>query len=631
MASPDSVSRKASRVEQDVENEGTEGRSSRGKKGKNGAKKLPQRGLGVAQLEKLRLQEQKLQESACFAATHGLHVPSFPASVALAEKGLLYSSSYSCLDGKFEICNEKKGTNLLSFCKVLPNPHQTTTMPVSTAFMSSQDRGSSNSIIHATYKDKALIYADLMSASTLNQPSGSSLSVMLPGHAEGHEPAQSSFSRAVDTSSLDSCLSSSVSVREQSNGKSTFFQKESGNVGATDADVAKVLALSTLDTLSVSSKSAISKGFLDRGLSSQRLSFHFQSAAMIDKNSEQSQGVQDPFSSLLSAGENSKGLGYNGFLKGSALCNAEKNGGRSLSNLRLLNSSFEPPDKNYSAVNQLHLPVMGISSFGDMPKELSSFQNISTSQGWTSAGKSSERKRPWLATQHPASLEIKFNDLGSNGLREINGHLNHQILKSQHSDCEASHLTSTVFLHDLGDSAIPYLKINSCISAPICQDSRISSFTSGFCPDPLLFIDFKRNVGSKNGYPARNPTTETSPQTISDNFLSLGPSSTSAYDFGLHNLGGSESSSLRHDRRGLEEMTSQQDSVDERKSNIPFTNEQTDLLLPKHPFIRSDVKGKPPGIMASGKSEEFRLGEHVRQPGASDQLQFLDLSLKLAL
>ncbi|CAK9229559.1 unnamed protein product [Sphagnum troendelagicum] len=43
-----------------------EGRSSRARKGKSGQKKQPQRGLGVAQLEKLRLQEQQSkQETAC--------------------------------------------------------------------------------------------------------------------------------------------------------------------------------------------------------------------------------------------------------------------------------------------------------------------------------------------------------------------------------------------------------------------------------------------------------------------------------------------------------------------------------------------------------------------------------------
>lgn len=48
-----------------------EGRS-RARKGKNAQKKQPQRGLGVAQLEKLRLQEQSKQEAACFASLQGL-------------------------------------------------------------------------------------------------------------------------------------------------------------------------------------------------------------------------------------------------------------------------------------------------------------------------------------------------------------------------------------------------------------------------------------------------------------------------------------------------------------------------------------------------------------------------------
>jgi hypothetical protein len=45
---------------------------SRARKGKPGQKKQPQRGLGVAQLEKLRLQEQSKQEAACLASLQSL-------------------------------------------------------------------------------------------------------------------------------------------------------------------------------------------------------------------------------------------------------------------------------------------------------------------------------------------------------------------------------------------------------------------------------------------------------------------------------------------------------------------------------------------------------------------------------
>lgn len=51
---------------------GGEGGRSRARKGKSGQKKQPQRGLGVAQLEKLRLQEQSKQEAACLASLQSL-------------------------------------------------------------------------------------------------------------------------------------------------------------------------------------------------------------------------------------------------------------------------------------------------------------------------------------------------------------------------------------------------------------------------------------------------------------------------------------------------------------------------------------------------------------------------------
>jgi len=44
---------------------------TRARKGRNAQKKQPQRGLGVAQLEKLRLQEQSKLEAACFASWQG--------------------------------------------------------------------------------------------------------------------------------------------------------------------------------------------------------------------------------------------------------------------------------------------------------------------------------------------------------------------------------------------------------------------------------------------------------------------------------------------------------------------------------------------------------------------------------
>ncbi|XP_057837351.2 uncharacterized protein LOC131047464 isoform X2 [Cryptomeria japonica] len=58
-------------------------RSSRSsRKSKNGQKKIPQRGLGVAQLEKLRLEEQQKQEAACLASLQRAHaLPPFTSAL----------------------------------------------------------------------------------------------------------------------------------------------------------------------------------------------------------------------------------------------------------------------------------------------------------------------------------------------------------------------------------------------------------------------------------------------------------------------------------------------------------------------------------------------------------------------
>ncbi|EFJ18627.1 hypothetical protein SELMODRAFT_444448 [Selaginella moellendorffii] len=53
-----------------------QGARGRSRKSKNGPKKQPQRGLGVAQLEKLRLQEESKQESACLASLGLVPLPS---------------------------------------------------------------------------------------------------------------------------------------------------------------------------------------------------------------------------------------------------------------------------------------------------------------------------------------------------------------------------------------------------------------------------------------------------------------------------------------------------------------------------------------------------------------------------
>lgn len=69
-------------------------RSSR--KSKNGQKKIPQRGLGVAQLEKLRMEEQQRQEAACLASLQRAHALP-PLTGALHSQGtsLVFSHNYA--------------------------------------------------------------------------------------------------------------------------------------------------------------------------------------------------------------------------------------------------------------------------------------------------------------------------------------------------------------------------------------------------------------------------------------------------------------------------------------------------------------------------------------------------------
>ncbi|KAJ7524852.1 hypothetical protein O6H91_17G024700 [Diphasiastrum complanatum] len=71
---------------------GSEGGRYRSRKGKNGQKKQPQRGLGVAQLEKIRLQEQSKHEAACLASLQYLRgMSSFSPSVTLGDHSDAFS------------------------------------------------------------------------------------------------------------------------------------------------------------------------------------------------------------------------------------------------------------------------------------------------------------------------------------------------------------------------------------------------------------------------------------------------------------------------------------------------------------------------------------------------------------
>lgn len=72
-------------------------RSSRSsRKSKNGQKKIPQRGLGVAQLEKLRMEEQQRQEAACLASLQRAHaLPPLTGALHSQGNSLVFSHNYA--------------------------------------------------------------------------------------------------------------------------------------------------------------------------------------------------------------------------------------------------------------------------------------------------------------------------------------------------------------------------------------------------------------------------------------------------------------------------------------------------------------------------------------------------------
>lgn len=96
-------------------------RSSRSsRKSKNGQKKIPQRGLGVAQLEKLRMEEQQRQEAACLASLQRAHALP-PLTGALHSQGtsLVFSHNYA---------SQIKGRTLQQHPTFMP-PRNTCKMP----------------------------------------------------------------------------------------------------------------------------------------------------------------------------------------------------------------------------------------------------------------------------------------------------------------------------------------------------------------------------------------------------------------------------------------------------------------------------------------------------------------------
>ncbi|KAJ7533549.1 hypothetical protein O6H91_13G054300 [Diphasiastrum complanatum] len=378
---------------------------SRSRKGKNGQKKLPQRGLGVAQLEKLRLQEQCRQEAACLASIRAQVLP-FSSTSPFGEHGSTF-----CLHYPFG--HHYKGDTLQD------NGHHPETSVAATLEnlkpIHPENYGSgliSNSVAdHHNYKVK-MTQGVVIDCEALNRKPSlhrsysdplnhdkksivSALPVVLTKPENGDSDA-SCVSRVQDSSNTS--LSVSVGDPRVANvkavhkdlfldgGKEVCASSRSPNVdiksisdGAFGNNFTNQIRFMKNRTLALAeTEPAIKLEPRSRDPTYQSISFHSSSYTSGSNFKQESHGVKDD-------GSSDKGS------LPSTRTNVE------------LFATLGPPGALHPQVSHSDISSVIFSSFGERPKELSSFQKFLGTQVWSSIEKASVKKRKWCAVQDPSN------------------------------------------------------------------------------------------------------------------------------------------------------------------------------------------------------------------------------------
>ncbi|KAL2653095.1 hypothetical protein R1flu_021223 [Riccia fluitans] len=333
---------------------------------------------------------------------------------------------------------------------------------------------------------------------------------------------------------------------------------------------------------------------------------------------------------------------------------------------------------------RVELPVVGASPNADKPKELHSFQNLQTSKpgaAWSSPDKASGRKRPWLAIQENGRQESEASqalDLNAPAGGELDNELNidrHCPPVTQDLVFEnrvGAHYTTGIVRSALGNSCLSSVKMKASSSCSVLpwQDSERPSSASGYFSDMALYtaaaaaaengVLFKQSSASPSVArdscssatgPASyltlsrssrclNETPETpSPvgkeSICSSNFLTLGISNSFYPRDGWHEPEESTQDtmmSINLDVSKLKQRSSSGCEGDEGlQTRSPITQELDAVDLEKHRSMRSGSALQSQNVFSPARSSSsFGANNSLRCAGTGAD-DILDLRLKLAL
>ena len=351
-----------------------EGRS-RTRKGKSGQKKQPQRGLGVAQLEKLRMQEQSKQEAACLASLQSL--PSF---------------GFSCQ-------NQNDGTCFRHIKSAIPHHHnygRNIALPFGNGRLGSPDKlgdylareghrhGGKGSVDEDVFRTLvSLTSTDHISPA--RHAGGPSFSIMLPHRKDDcervfvcHNPQAEMLGNKVhgSPSSVNNPGTEAALARRASCAlacdasppncvrKSSFFSSTLVNQASPTDSHASTVEVGD-------EKPALTE-------------------AAVEASKESVSRVFSPVSRVFSP-VSSKGVMEVGVINAKLLPAAVNNSAGApiftFTNLQCFKSSLGPANLGSLPRDRTIVPAVGVAANCDRPKELSSFQSFLSNQSWSTPEK----------------------------------------------------------------------------------------------------------------------------------------------------------------------------------------------------------------------------------------------------
>ncbi|XP_024373431.1 uncharacterized protein [Physcomitrium patens] len=449
-----------------------EGRS-RARKGKCGQKKLPQRGLGVAQLEKLRLQEQSKQEAACLASLRSL--PSLGFTDQNQNGGMFFRHLKGAI---YHNHNTNRGSGL---------PFGNGRFGPPDKLVEYLSREGHRHVGTGTRDED--IFRTLMSLAS----TGHSRSASLPHHERGPSISSMLPRRKDDCDTSFVCNNTHTEIL----GNKVHAPHSSANDPSTEGSPARrapcALAWVASSPNSIRKPSFFSSELVNRAspvdshASNVEMGGEKWSSPNVDTLKESVPHVLSPVSNndVVEVGVMNAKL-FPVVVKDVAGAPVF-----TLTNVQCYESSQDPAIVGRLPRDRTNVPVVvGATSNSDRPKELSSFQSFSSKHSWSPPHKSSGWKRPWQAL-HELTCKVQQSDI-----MDLNGEIDASdkdfgcggVPQSQQQSAAETHHSDGIVRIVSKDSLPSLPKIRVCES---CDDNRSSKRITvrdvSFCSDEALF------------------------------------------------------------------------------------------------------------------------------------------------